>query len=138
MWADHFAPRVRRWSELGRKYGVRLFYHSDGGIHPLIPGLIEAGVDVLNPVQHNCPGMKLEGLKRDFGDQLIFHGAVDTQKILPFGTPQEVRAETEACARILGAGGTGYICGSCHNIQAGTPVENILSMIEAVKGFRFD
>ena len=137
MWAEHFAPRVRRWSDLGRKYGVRLFYHSDGGIRPLLPGLIEAGVDVLNPVQHNCPGMELESLKKEFGERLLFHGGVDTQKALPFGTVDDVRAETENCLRTLGAGGLGYICGSCHNIQAGTPVENILAMIETARSVTF-
>jgi uroporphyrinogen decarboxylase len=96
---------------------------------PLIPELIECGIDILNPIQHVCPGMDRSKLKEAFGDKLIFHGGVENQKILPMGTPKEVAEETRECIRTLGKDG-GYICCSCHNIQAGTPLENILSMIE--------
>ena len=76
--------------------------------------------------------MDRESLKRDFGEQLIFHGGVENQHVLPHGTTEDVRRETQACLETLGQGG-GYIPCSCHNIQAGTPVENVLSMIETVK-----
>lgn len=132
MWKQHFGPRLKRWCDLANSSGVKAFYHSDGAVAPLIPGLIEAGIDVLNPIQHVCPGMGMSGLKAKYGDQVVFHGAVDTQRALPFGTPEEVRAETLACLETLGAGRSGYICASCHNIQAGTPVENILTMIRTV------
>ena len=89
-------------------------------------------MDVLNPIQHACPGMDRAELKREFGARVIFHGGVDNQFVLPRGTPDEVRAEVEECLRTLGAGREGFICCSCHNTQAGTPVENILAMVETV------
>ena len=97
----------------------------------MIPHLIEAGIDVLNPIQHVCPGMDRKGLKEKYGDRLLFHGGVDNQSVLPFGSPEEVRGETRQCLQTLGESG-GYICCSCHNIQAGTPVENILALLDTV------
>jgi uroporphyrinogen decarboxylase len=91
--------------------------------------MIELGIDILNPIQWRCKGMEREGLKADFGDKIIFHGAVDNQYTLPFGTVEEVRQEVLDNLRILGAGG-GYIIAPCHNIQAVSPVENILAMYE--------
>lgn len=132
MWKHYFSPALKRWCDLAHSYGVKAFYHSDGAVAPLIPHLIEAGIDVLNPIQHVCPGMEMSGLKDKYGEQVVFHGAVDTQRALPFGTPEEVRAETLDCLQTLGAGRKGYICSSCHNVQAGTPVENILTMIRTV------
>ena len=70
-------------------------------------------------------------LKAEFGKDVIFHGGVDNQSVLPFGTVDQVRAEVKDCLRTLGAGKEGYICSSCHNVQAGTPVENILAMVDA-------
>lgn len=67
---------------------------------------------------------------------MIFHGGVDNQRVLPRGTPEDVREETQACLATLGAGRQGYICCSCHNVQAGTPLENVLAMIETVKTWR--
>jgi len=132
MWEEFIKPRFTRWCDLIHAHGVKVFHHTDGAVRPLIPQYIEKGVDVLNPIQHKCPGMEMEGLKRDFGSALIFHGGVDTQDVLPFRDAAAVRAETRACLEQLGAGG-GFICCSCHNIQAGTPVENILAMIETVQ-----
>ena len=132
-WETHFKPRVARWCELIHSYGVKVMYHSDGACSSIIPGLIEAGVDVLNPIQHVCPGMDLESLADRFGDDLVFYGGVENQRILPFGTPQEVVAETKHCLETLGRGRQGYIACSCHNVQAGTPLENILAMIQTVQ-----
>ena len=75
--------------------------------------------------------MDTAGLKKKYGRHLIFHGGVDNQHVRPFGTPQAVRAEVRMLQETLGAGGEGFICCSCHNVQAGTPVENILAMVEA-------
>lgn len=133
-WHVFFAPRLKRLCDLIHKHGMKVFFHSDGAVRPLIPHLIEAGIDVLNPIQHACPGMDTAELKRDFGDHLIFHGGIDNQNVLPFGTPEEVRAETRMCLDTLGSDGAGYICASCHRIQPGTPVENIVAMIETVRG----
>lgn len=132
MWARHLRPRLRRWCDLVHAHGLRVFYHTDGAARPLIGPIIDCGVDVLNPIQHACPGMELLELKREFGEHVIFHGGVDNQAVLPTGTPEEVRAETRECLRTLGAGGRGFICCSCHNVQAGTPIENILAMVDTV------
>jgi uroporphyrinogen decarboxylase len=92
--------------------------------------MIELGIDVLNPVQWRSKGMEREGLKRDFGNKLIFHGAVDNQYTLPFGSVSEVRQEVEDNLGILGEGG-GYILAPCHNIQPVSPVENVIAMYQA-------
>jgi uroporphyrinogen decarboxylase len=91
--------------------------------------MIGAGIDLLNPIQWRCPGMEREGLKRDFGDRILFHGAMDNQTTLPFGTVEDVRQEVLKNIRILGEGG-GYILAPCHNIQPLTPPENVVAMYE--------
>ena len=131
-WETHFKCRLKNWCDLIHSYGKKVLYHTDGAVRPLIPCLIECGVDILNPVQHVCPGMDCEELKDQFGKELVFHGGIENQKTLPMGTPEEVVAETRYCLETLGRGG-GYICCSCHNAQAGTPVENILAMINTVR-----
>jgi uroporphyrinogen decarboxylase len=93
------------------------------------------GIDILNPLQHNCPGMELEGLKRDFGGGLCFHGGVDNQRVLAFGTPEEVRAEVRHCIDALAYDRTGYILAPCHNIQALTPVESIIAMYDEAQKY---
>ena len=120
---------MKRMMDLVHQAGAFVFHHSDGAVRPIIPLMIEAGIDVLNPVQWRCSGMAREGLKRDFGDKLVFHAAVDNQYTLAFGTVEEVRQEVIDNIRILGAGG-GYILGPCHNIQAVSPPENIVAMYE--------
>ena len=135
-WDDIFRPRMKRWCDFLHSYGIKVFYHSDGACEPLIPKLIDVGIDILNPIQHICPGMDMAELKEKYGKDLIFHGGVDTQDILPFRTPEDVKKETLDCLQNLGKGGEGYICCSCHNIQAGTPIENILAMIDTVKSYK--
>ena len=134
-WETHFKQRLKNWCDLIHSYGKKVLYHTDGAVLPLIPGLIECGVDILNPIQHVCPGMDRTKLKEQFGKDLIFHGGVENQRILPMGTVDEVIEETRKCLDTLGKDG-GYICCSCHNVQAGTPVENILAMIDTVKNYR--
>jgi len=95
-----------------------------------LPSLIEMGIDILNPVQWICPGMKMEALKADFGKDICFHGAVENQRILPFGTVDEVRAEVRHCIDALASDGTGYILAPCHNLQVVSPVENIIAMYD--------
>ena len=132
LWQTHLQPRLKRWCDLIHAHGLRVFYHTDGAARALIKPILDCGVDVLNPIQHACPGMALAELKKEFGNCVIFHGGVDNQTILPRGTAEQVRAEVLDCLRTLGAGGAGYICASCHNVQAGTPLENILAMVETV------
>jgi uroporphyrinogen decarboxylase len=94
------------------------------------------GIDILNPVQATCPGMEMEGLKRDFGQTLCFHGGIDNQHILPFGSPEEVRAEVRRAIDTLASDRTGYILAPCHNVQPVTPVENILAMYDEAWCYR--
>jgi len=126
---EFFFPGMKRMIDLTRQHGSYAFTHSDGSFREVIPDLIDMGVQVLNPIQWRCKGMDREGLKRDFGDKLVFHGGVDNQRTLPFGTPEDVRQEVLDNYRILGAGG-GYILAPCHNIQSVTPPENIVAMYE--------
>jgi len=132
LWQTHLQPRLKRWCDLIHAHGLRVFYHTDGAARPLLKPILDCGVDVLNPIQHACPGMSLAELKKEFGTRVVFHGGVDNQSILPRGTVGDVRAEVQDCLRILGAGGGGFICSSCHNVQAGTPLENILAMVDTV------
>lgn len=126
---EFFIPRMHRMMELAHQAGAFVFHHSDGAVRKIIPDMIEAGIDVLNPIQWRCKGMECEGLKRDFGDKIIFHGGVDNQQTLAFGSVEEVRQEVINNLRILGKGG-GYILAPCHNIQPVSPPENIVAMYE--------
>jgi len=132
-WQRHLQPRMRRWCDLIHAHRLKVFFHTDGAARPLIGPILDCGVDVLNPIQHACPGMDMAELKKEFGHRVIFHGGVDNQSVLPRGTPDDVRRETRDCLAKLGAGKQGFICCSCHNTQPGTPVENILAMIETVQ-----
>ncbi len=134
-WEYFLKPRMERWCSLIHSYGIKVFYHTDGASEKLIGPLIDCGIDVLNPIQHICPGMETGYLKKKYGNRVIFHGGIDNQHTLPFGTTEEVRMETLHCLETLGKGREGFICCSCHNIQAGTPVGNIVTMIETVKSW---
>ena len=101
--------------------------HSDGSIYDLIPDLIDIGVDAINPVQTTAWKMDAEKLKADFGDNLGFWGAVDTQHTLPFGTPDEVREDVRNKIRTLASGG-GYVLTSCHTIREEVQPENVIAM----------
>ena len=126
---EFFIPRMKKIIDLAHSAGAFVFHHNDGAIRKIIPDMIEAGIDILNPIQWKLNGMDRNGLKKDFGDKLIFHGAVDNQHTLPFGSKEEVRQEVIENIRILGSGG-GYILAPCHMIQPGTPMENIVEMYE--------
>lgn len=126
---EFLLPRMRRMMKLTTEHGSFVFTHTDGAVRDIIPDLITIGTQVLNPIQWVCRGMEREGLKRDFGDELIFHGAMDNQRIIPFGTVDQVRQEVLDNFRILGKGG-GYILCPCHNIQPVTPPENIVAIYE--------
>jgi len=114
---------------------AKLFFHTDGDVFPLIPDFIEMGVDILNPIQTSAGKMSnLEELKRQFGKDLVFCGAIDTHRILPFGTPDEVRAEVKRIVEVLGQEG-GYMLSSVHTILPDVPPENILAMVDAALEF---
>jgi len=112
------------------------FIHSCGSVWALINDFIEAGFDILNPVQCSAAGMEPVNLKKKFGDRISFWGgAIDTQKTLPFGTPDEVRREVIERIKIFGPGG-GFIFNAIHNIQARTPVENLIALFDTFNKYR--
>jgi len=114
----------------------KTFIHSCGSVVALLDDFIDAGFDILNPVQCSAAGMDPKGLKDRFGDRITFWGGgVDTQHTLPFGTPEEVRQEVGERLRIFGAGG-GYVFNPIHNVQARTPQENLVALYDAVAEFR--
>lgn len=110
---------------------VKIAYHSDGTIYPIIPELIEIGVDVLNPIQPAA--MDPVKLKSDFGERLCFWGSIDLQHTLPYGTPAQVADEVRTRLATIGKEG-GLIIGPTHNIQLDTPLENFWAMVSAIKG----
>jgi uroporphyrinogen decarboxylase len=130
LYREFYAPHHRRFINLCRQFGIKVFHHDDGSCRPFLPLLVEMGIDILNPVQWTCPGMDMAELKAEFGGRICFHGAVENQRILPFGTPEEVRAEVRHCIDTLASDGTGYILAPCHNLQVVTPVENIVAMYD--------
>ena len=114
---------------------VRIFFHTCGSVYDLLPDLIEVGVDILNPVQVSAAKMDTKVLKREFGDRLVFWGGgVDTQHVLPQGSPQEVQEEVKRRIEDLAPGG-GFVFATVHNIQADVPPENIMAMWEAVQEY---
>jgi uroporphyrinogen decarboxylase len=126
-----FLPNQKKMADLARSHGIRVFYHTDGAVRSVIPDLLDiTGIELLNPVQWRCPGMEREGLVRDFGDRLIFHGAMDNQQTLPFGTPGDVRKEVLENIEIFR--GARWVCAPCHNLQPVTPTENIVAMYETI------
>ncbi|MGH7972601.1 MAG: uroporphyrinogen decarboxylase family protein [Limisphaerales bacterium] len=131
-------PRHTRLFAFIKKHArvpVKIFYHSCGAIAPLLPDLIESGIDILNPVQVSAAGMDTRDLKRRFGNDLTFYGGgVDTQQVLPRGTPQQVRDEVKRRIDDLAPGG-GFIFNTVHNIQADVPPENIVAMWETVRQY---
>jgi uroporphyrinogen decarboxylase len=127
-------PRMKRMIDLAHNAGGYVFHHDDGSIRRIIPELIDLGIDILNPVQWRLKDMAREDLKQEFGENLIFHGGVDNQHTMPFGSINDVRKEVIDNIKILGDGG-GYIIAPCHNIQPNTPIENILALYET--GFEY-
>ena len=130
VWRKFFAPHLRTMADMAHEAGLKVFLHCDGGIRPIIPDLIELGIDILNPIQPAAAGMDPAGLKRDFGDALCFHGGIDTQSTLPFGSRDEVIAEVRERIEILGRGG-GYILAPVHTVEPDVPIENVLAVYSA-------
>ncbi|MCX7934288.1 MAG: uroporphyrinogen-III decarboxylase-like protein [Planctomycetota bacterium] len=125
-------PNQKRMADLARSHGIHIMYHTDGAAREVLPDLIRVtGIEILNPVQWRCPGMEREGLVRDFGQDLIFHGAVDNQQTLAFGSPEDVRQEVRDNIRIF-APPARWICNPCHNIQPVSPTANIVAMYETI------
>jgi uroporphyrinogen-III decarboxylase len=126
----------------GRFHGIpgtitewKVFKYSCGAVFDFMEEFIDTGFDSINPVQLSAAHMDAEKLKRDYGDRIVFwEGGVDTQKTLPFGAPEEIRKEVLHWCEIFSRGG-GFVFNAIHNVQAKTPGENVVAMIEAVHEF---
>ncbi len=140
MFDFYVRPRFERlWRHAKRKLleknpNGKLMLHSCGNIRPFIPAWIEMGLDILDPIQPRAKGMEPDGLKRDFGSRLVFHGGVDIQHTLPFGTRQEVMEDVRRYIRALAPGG-GYIVSPAHNVQSDVPPENLVAIRDAIQEY---
>lgn len=136
FYRQYIKPKHRRLCDLiKRKTKAKIFLHCCGDCYEFIGDIIETGFDILNPVQVSTKGLgNTAGLKREFGDDITFWGGVDTQKILPFGSVEEVKEETKRRIDDLAPGG-GFVFSAVHNIQNLTPPENIVAMFETAKEY---
>lgn len=128
IWRQTVKPLLKQNAEVGKRHDIYVAFHSCGAIRPIIADLIEIGVDVLNPIQCNCPGMNPLDLKREFGQELAFMGGVDTQGVLPNGTADQVRKATAELLEGMTTHGGGYILAASHTVPPETPDENIFAM----------
>ena len=133
MYREFFKARhARLWGRAKELADVKVKLHSCGGIRPLLPDLIDAGLDAVNPVQVNCTGMELAGLRRDFGGRITFWGGgCDTRDILPRATPAEVADHVREQVAVGGRSG-GFVFQQVHNVLADVPAENVVAMFDAV------
>jgi uroporphyrinogen decarboxylase len=135
MFRRFFMPHLTRLARLGHECGLKVMMHCCGGYAPLIPQMVEAGLDGLHAVQPSCDGMDLATLKRCFGNKILFNGGIDSHHVLIRGTPESVREETRRVLDIMKPGG-GYVAGASHDsILEETPVENVLAMFDAIAEF---
>ncbi len=129
-WRQMVKPLLKRNADVGKRHGIYVAFHSCGAIRPIIEDLIEIGVDVLNPIQCNCPGMEPLELKREFGKDLAFMGGIDTQGVLPNGTSSQVRMATARLLEGMTTDGGGYIFAASHAVPPETPDDNIFAMYD--------
>lgn len=129
MWQEFFRAPLKRYFDVSHEFGCKVMQHSCGSVRAIVPMLIEDGVDILDPIQVAAAGMRLRELVGDFGARLAFHGGVDTQTTLPFGTVADVRAEVGSYLDLTRAGG-GYILGGSQEFIADIPLDNILAIYD--------
>jgi len=132
MWRKYVKPRMTKFCDLIHSYGVKIKYHSCGSIREVISDLIEIGVDILNPVQPLARDMDPFELKREFGKDLVFHGGIDIQNLLPNATAEQVRMCTRKMINVVGRDG-GFILSGSHTLQADIPIQNIITLLEEAK-----
>ena len=139
-WFDRFLrPRYMQYHQAVKRLApdAKMFFHSCGSVYEVLPALIETGIDIINPVQVSAAEMgDTARLKREFGDAVSFWGGIDTQRVLPHGTPAQVRDEVRRRIDDLAPGG-GYVLNSVHNIQADVPPQNIIAMMEALDEYGY-
>lgn len=133
LYREMIFPYHRRMLEFFRSHGIQVIFHSCGAIAPLIPDLLDAGVEILHPIQHTAAGMNLAALKREYGQDLVLWGGGCDTALLQRGSPAEIRDDVHRTLEILGREG-GFVYTTTHCIQPGTPPENILAMAETIKG----
>ena len=129
LFEQYFAPRLTRLVEMAHSHSVKVMFHSCGAIVPFIDRIIGLGVDVLDPIQVAADGMDPQIIKQRFGQRICLHGSIDTQFLLPRGTPDDVRRTVHSMIDVLGAGG-GFILSPTHVLQADVPTENILALYD--------
>ena len=134
MWVDHLGDGFAEYIAIAKSNGVRVVHHTCGAVRPLIPLMIERGLDVLQSVQPEAQDMAPGQLKAEFGDQLSFHGGISIQQTMPFGSPDDVRNEVREVIEALAPGG-GYILCTSHNVQADTPVDNFRALLDAHESY---
>jgi uroporphyrinogen decarboxylase len=135
LWREHIKPYSNRLIRTFKDMGLVTFYHSCGSLVPVIEDLIGMGLDILDPIQPNAAGMDAESLRRQFGGRLVFHGGIDEQELLPHGSPDDVRRETERLMNVLGHDG-GYIVCPAHQFQPDTAPANIMAIYDTAQQIR--
>ena len=130
---EFIKPRQAKAIELIRsKTKAKIFWHCCGAVSSLIPDFIDIGIDILNPVQVRAHGMDAAVLKKKYGDKLTFWGGIDSQQVMPAGSPADVEAEVRSLLRSMAENGGLVVC-SVHNIQADVPTENVLALYDSVR-----
>jgi uroporphyrinogen decarboxylase len=130
MWREFARPHVERLYGLAKSYGLKIMQHSCGGVRAFLPDLMECGLNILEPVQVRARGMDPKELARDFGGRLCFHGSIDTQQTLPFGTPEDVRREVRERIETFRPYG-GFTIAPSQHLMPEIPTENIVAMYTA-------
>jgi uroporphyrinogen decarboxylase len=131
MSPEHWNRYLRKWYEVlfqdAKQYGLKVFYHCCGSFHPIIPTLIDIGVDILDPVQTSACEMDLPTLRGRYGRSVCWHGGIDVQNLLPYGTVPQIRRAVAEAEELFGCEG-GIVLGPSHEITPDTPIENILAI----------
>ncbi|HHW48197.1 MAG TPA: hypothetical protein GXX14_06225 [Clostridiaceae bacterium] len=133
MWQKFFKNRLRKICDLAKKYNLKMMYHCCGSPIEILPDLIEIGVDILSPIQTSAKGMDPKKLKKEYGKDLCFHGGIDTQQLLPFGTEEQVR---DAVRYNIEALGPRYIVASSHVLNDCIPVNNVIAMFDEAINYK--
>ncbi len=133
-WRRFFKEGFKAYIDLAHRYGIKVMHHTCGSVVELIPEFIDSGLDILQSLQPRAAGMDLAKLKREYGKYLTFHGSIDIQETLPYGTIEDIRAMVKHRMSV-GKPGGGFIISTAHNIQPDTPTENILALFEAYREY---
>jgi uroporphyrinogen decarboxylase len=134
LWRRYFKSPISQLTEMIHGHNIKVFLHSCGSIRELIPDLIGAGIDILNPIQVTARGMEPVEIKKEYGDRICLHGTIDTQRVLSFGSPEDIRKDVFEKLEKLGSDG-GFILATTHTIEQDIPTENILAIYDAVNDY---